>query len=174
MVTFSTFKLATVLIRNTQRAVRLDVKLFDQHVQQLMRLFELQQFDVAVLLIGQAKMAEINTRFNPDAKGATDILSFPFHENLRASLSSKSILPWECDLGDIFICPKMICQRFDKSILQEQLPVYVTHGICHLLGYIHDDEKSQIEMHIKERDILEKFNRANGYYCLPLTPPSNK
>ena len=44
----------------------------------------------------------------------------------------------------------------------------VTHGICHLIGYDHEDEKQWDLMYKKELEILQKFNTEAGLSCKPL------
>lgn len=80
MVILSTSKLANILIRNAQRKVQLDTKLFGHHVRQLVSLFGVGNYDIAVLLVGESKMSDINQKYNKNSKGPTDILSFPLHD----------------------------------------------------------------------------------------------
>ncbi|VDH97778.1 Hypothetical predicted protein [Mytilus galloprovincialis] len=48
------------------------------------------------------------------------------------------------------------------------IEVMVTHGICHLIGYDHEDEVQWQQMYQKELNILQKFNDQTGYNCKPL------
>lgn len=48
---------------------------------------------------------------------------------------------WDYNLGDIILGMSVIqhvCGE-DRVLLKHRLPVIVTHGLCHLLGYDHDN-----------------------------------
>ena len=51
---------------------------------------------------------------------------------------------WDSNLGDIILGMSVIQRECcaDKVGLMNRLPVIVTHGLCHLVGYHHDDEHS--------------------------------
>lgn len=44
----------------------------------------------------------------------------------------------------------------------------VTHGMCHLIGYDHEEKNQWQQMYQKELGILQKFNDQTGYQCRPL------
>lgn len=65
------------------------------------------------------------------------------------------------DLGDIFICldvAKENAQKFNTSI-ESELKLLTVHGILHLCGYDHIDEKDAIVMESLEEEILDGWEK---------------
>lgn len=94
------------------------------------------QLDVSI--VGQRKMTTLNKLSFKKAK-PTDVLSFPQHEKKRLD---DFPLPAEIvpHLGDVVISyPEAVrmARRFGK-LVDDQLIVYLEHGIMHLLGYHHE------------------------------------
>jgi probable rRNA maturation factor len=77
----------------------------------------------------------------------TDVLSFPFNEEL----------PDGFYIGDIFICyPVAGIQAKENNVsLQEELFRLMVHGILHLLGY--DHEKDTGEMETLQEQLVDKY-----------------
>ncbi|XP_033099307.1 endoribonuclease YbeY-like, partial [Anneissia japonica] len=75
------------------------------------------------------------------------------------------------DLGDIFLGMPYVYSQCCKegSDIQKVLPVLVTHGLCHLLGYDHLTHQQWKQMFQKESEILMKFNEIMDSRLQPLT-----
>lgn len=85
----------------------------------------------------------------------TDVLSFPMYEKDEIKDALKS----ECMLGDIIISvPTMKAQakEYGHSDTRE-LAFLFTHGILHLLGFDHVEEKEREEMESLSEEILKKI-----------------
>ncbi|CAB3985882.1 ribonuclease isoform X3 [Paramuricea clavata] len=111
-----------------------------------------------------------------NVEGSTDVLSFPNHQDIIPGQLQIESLGFDNSLGDIFLCPSVIKQQCveDETDFQNSLPVYVTHGICHLLGYTHNTKEDWKLMFSKEKEILSAFTQRTGINCIPLTSYSNK
>ena len=55
----------------------------------------------------------------------------------------KPELDWDYNLGDIILGMPVISDdcTSDGARLRDRLPVIVTHGLCHLIGYRHESSK---------------------------------
>jgi len=94
------------------------------------------QVDVSV--VGQRKITKLNEQ-ELGGKGATDVLSFPQHEKTKNDdfPIPEGVAP---HLGDVVISyPETIktARRFGK-LVDDQLCIYLEHGLMHLLGYHHN------------------------------------
>lgn len=69
----------TLLLRNLQKAVSVNVPKLKQDVQSLRRIMHVQRFDVAVLCVDDNKIQELNKMYRGVDK-VTDVLSFPANE----------------------------------------------------------------------------------------------
>lgn len=56
----------------------------------------------------------------------------------------KVVQEWDKNLGDIILGLPFIQEdcTLDGVQLKDRLPVLVTHGLCHLIGYNHDNDSS--------------------------------
>ncbi len=83
----------------------------------------------------------------------TDVLSFPFNEEL----------PDGFYLGDIFTCyPIAGAQAEENNIsLEEELFTLMVHGILHLCGYDHETDAGEM-LNLQER-LVETYFSAPGH-----------
>jgi probable rRNA maturation factor len=108
-------------------------------------------FDLAIIFVGNK---EIHKR-NLEDRGVdkpTDVLSYPIN---NISTPGKITDPLELqmkNLGDIVISLPYITNYCKENNLElgEYLPFIVIHGICHLQGYDHENEKDDIQMRKEE------------------------
>jgi len=94
------------------------------------------QVDVSV--VGQRKITKLN-ELGFNKKKSTDVLSFPQHEKkqLNDFPLPKGVGP---HLGDVVISfPEAVksARRYGK-LVDDQLVIYLQHGLMHLLGYHHN------------------------------------
>ena len=63
-------------------------------------------------------------------------------QNLVPGVLPKPELEWDYNLGDILLGMSVISDECtsDGMRLVDRLPVIVTHGLCHLIGYRHGDD----------------------------------
>jgi probable rRNA maturation factor len=103
--------------------------------------------DVAVALVSDARMRALNRTYRKKDT-ATDVLSFAA----------------EGQLGDIVIATGVARRqaRSARHSYQSELRVLALHGLLHLLGYDHDDEKDHGRMARVERTLRRKGGLATG------------
>lgn len=89
--------------------------------------------ELAVTLVGQARMRAMNRRWRKVDAGS-DVLSFPLPMKPIAGYTAVS-------LGDIFICPAVVCAKAAASAntVRDQMQWTLVHGLLHLVGYDHPD-----------------------------------
>ena len=105
--------------------------------------------EVAVALVGDAKMRALNQRFRGRGK-ATDVLSFPAAVDCPQPASSARIL------GDIVIA-KGVATRQARAAghsFRVEVRRLALHGLLHLLG--HDHERDNGRMERLERRLLRE------------------
>lgn len=92
---------------------------------------------VDVHIVGRTKIKTLNEQIGHT--GATDVLSFPQYDKREENFSLPPGVPRH--LGDIVISfPEAVKQARKKGkLVDEQLWVYLEHGLLHLLGYHHND-----------------------------------
>jgi probable rRNA maturation factor len=145
-------KKPNVLISSTQRAVRVD----RPRMARLLRFVareegqRLGQIDLAV--VGKDEIASHNDRWLRHA-GATDVLSFDLSEG-GGGVS-----------GQLIVCGEIAAEqaRLRGLPAQEELMLYVVHGLLHLCGYDDLAVRAAARMHAREEELLREFlARARG------------
>jgi probable rRNA maturation factor len=87
------------------------------------------------------------------------VLSFPHHDYLRPGELPKVSNTIANDLGDIVFGMPYIdryCKEHNIPI-QDHVCRLLVHGMCHLLGYVHDTDEEEQQMNEKENYLLEKL-----------------
>ncbi|MFK4785766.1 rRNA maturation RNase YbeY [Fusobacterium sp. MFO224] len=107
---------------------------------------------VSILLTGNEEIQNINREYR-GKDAPTDVISFAYHDNDEAIIGGYD------SLGDIVISLERVEeQRKDYGHSFKREFYYVlTHGLLHLLGYDHIEEKDKEVMRKKEEEILMKY-----------------
>ena len=60
-------------------------------------------------------------------------------------------------LGDVVVCPSVAKNQSSTHAgnIEDEFALLVTHGVLHVLGYDHEDERDAIKMQARERELLE-------------------
>jgi len=143
-----------------QHATAKPVEINDEQLLKWAKITLMDEVDSAELTIRLADTDEImqlNQTYRKQNK-PTNVLAFP--ANLPDNIELDTRL-----LGDIIICPEVVyeeCKQLNKSI-ESHFALMVIHGVLHLLGYDHIDDKDTEIMQNKEINILKEIGFANPY-----------
>jgi probable rRNA maturation factor len=127
--------------------------------------------EMSMLFVDEPAMAELNRRFL-GSEGPTDVLAFPIDEDvIEAGRSPDSggpgpgTLAQEASevpivLGDVVLCPSVAQRQAPEhaGTYDDEMALLVVHGILHLLGMDHADDKGAEAMEQRERELLERFH----------------
>ncbi len=127
------------------------------------------KLEVSVVFVDKRTIKKLNAKFR-ETNEVTDVLSFPFKmiDNADAScditknIEAGDINPetGNLNLGDIYLClsvAKKQSKKYNHSSLRE-VAYLALHGLLHLFGYDHFDEKDKARMREQEENILSKLN----------------
>ena len=113
-------------------------------------------WELSLTICGITKITSLNRKYRNREK-ATDVLSFPLHQDLKRGRERG--LQRLC-LGDIYICREMAfaqAKKFHISYYEELIHLFV-HGFLHLLGYDHEVSlRAEREMLKREDDLLNNI-----------------
>lgn len=107
---------------------------------------------ISILLTGNKQIQKINKEFRGKDL-STDVISFAYHDNEEFDIGIYDTL------GDIIISLERVeeqSKEYGHSFEREFFYV-LTHGILHLLGYDHMEEKDKKDMRKKEEEILSVY-----------------
>lgn len=109
---------------------------------------------VTVRLVDEAESATLNKRYRAK-KGPTNVLSFSY-DTLAGAAGLN---------GDLVICAPLVA----REAIQQNKPVrahwahLVVHGILHLRGYDHVQEKDAQTMEALEAHVLKRLGFSDPY-----------
>jgi len=116
--------------------------------------------EVTVLLITDEEMAGYNERFL-DRTGPTDVLAFPVEELLPGVVPDYDPHGPPLIIGDVLVAPSYVRRQAEEMdvAFEDEIALMVTHGILHLLGYLHEEEDDAARMERRETDLLARVGR---------------
>jgi len=110
--------------------------------------------EISVLFTDDKFIRSLNNKYRGIDK-STDVLSFSLREG------SVKIPESESDklLGDIIISVEAAQRQADNlnHSMEKELTVLLIHGLLHLTGYAHEEDKDYKIMREKESEILENL-----------------
>ncbi|XP_043861471.1 endoribonuclease YbeY isoform X1 [Dromiciops gliroides] len=160
----------SLILRNLQSSIPIRRVPLRARIELLRHVLGIQQFDLGVICMDNKGIQRLNRTYRQN-QGPTDVLSFPFHENLRAGAMPQPECPDDFNLGDLFLGVEHIFHqcRENGEDYYDVLTVTAAHGLCHLLGYKHHTAAEWQEMYQKEKLTLEALNKVAGTSLQPLT-----
>jgi len=147
-----------ISIKNTQRKCAIDLEKVRKEAQTILDELGYSDFDLGIWFTTSRTVREYNKSYRNKDK-ATDILSFPYHANLKPGQRIKVKDEEDKNVGDILIAPEFVQNLLPlyETTLQKRISVLLVHGICHLLGYTHYDDENDQKMSAKERMLATKL-----------------
>ena len=131
---------------------KVDLQLLDKVVCKVSKLLNINNSFVSIVLTDNNHIHEINKTYrNIDRE--TDVISFAFmdnDENIKSDIT---------DLGEIYISlEKAHSQAEDYNhSFEREICFLLVHGLLHLLGYDHMNEKDEKEMFGLQDEILSSL-----------------
>ena len=167
-------------LRKAQHAVRLDYGLIEMQAKQILSVCGCENWSMSVSLTNDKEVRNLNRMYRQQDKD-TDILSFPNHR-----ISPPKTFPFDIessiygatkgekydeilfslddmDLGDIVISVPYVNQQCYQHgwKIAHRLPVLLTHGVCHLIGYDHELDEDYQAMQETEMYILDRIDEVD-------------
>ena len=147
-----------ITIKNTQRSYSIDIEKVRQDAQIILDELNYSDFDLGIWFTTNKTVRQYNKEYRKKDK-PTDILSFPYHTDLKPGQRIKVTEEEDKNVGDILISVEFVENLLPlyQVDLQKRISVLLVHGICHLLGYSHYDDENDRKMIAKERAIAKKL-----------------
>ncbi|KAF9159821.1 hypothetical protein DFQ26_006163 [Actinomortierella ambigua] len=136
-----------ILLKNIQKAIKISPAKARQDIQLLLSAAGYHDWDIGVCLTGNRNIRKLNREYRGKDK-PTDILSFPFAEAVKPGKLPEPRSEDDKNLGDIFISIAYVQDwcKTNKVDIHDRLPILYAHGICHLLGYDHQEDKDYYQV----------------------------
>ena len=130
-----------VLINNRQGDVPIDKKLITKITETILEVLNMDNAELSLSFVSKDEATKLNKDYRGKEK-STEILSFPTNE--------------EIIIGDIVVFPSISKEKAIKenTSFVKRISYMLVHGILHLDGYSHQDDKNAKIMEKKEDEIL--------------------
>ena len=114
--------------------------------------------ELSLLVTGDEEVHRLNREYR-GIDATTDVISFALSESTD---DTEFITPPDriSRLGEVIISyPQAVSQaRENRQTIKAELAWLVVHGLLHLLGYDHQDDKAEATMRKREDKILREFD----------------
>ena len=114
--------------------------------------------ELSLIITGDEEVHKLNREYR-GIDATTDVISFALSENTDGT---EFITPPDqiSRLGEVIISyPQAVRQaKENKQTIKAELAWLVVHGLLHLLGYDHQDDKSETVMRKREDKILKEVD----------------
>jgi probable rRNA maturation factor len=116
---------------------------------------------LTIRIVGAAESRRLNRTWRGKDK-PTNVLSFPGEPLVAHGTPDASESP---ELGDLAICAPVVAReaREQGKAAQAHWAHMVVHGVLHLLGYDHENDRDAAVMETREAQILAQFGYRNPY-----------
>jgi probable rRNA maturation factor len=147
-----------VRVFNRQRARAVDTRLLRRMVRSLLEeTMGLEDFDLAVHLVGNRAMADLN-RLHLGHEGPTDVITLDYGANGAMRRA-------DAPAGEIFVCTEVAAEQAHcfGATWPEELARYIIHGVLHLRG--HDDRRPK-QHRVMKREEARLLRELGGRFRL--------
>lgn len=143
----TTKDLKNIEIACHQNLTRINYKNIRIILRKILHLLGLKSCCISVVFCDNKFISGLNRKFFRKSQ-ATDVISFPLQDDRTAQY-----------LGEIAVSveqAKRMCDFYGKK-WQEELVLYLIHGILHLIGYNDIKKKERMVMERKQEEMLSKI-----------------
>ena len=145
-----------ITIKNSQRSIPINKTSIAKDARTILDVLGYSDFDLGIWITTNKTIRYYNKTYRHQDK-PTDILSFSFHPDLKPGQRIMPTTDDDKNLGDLIISAEYV-QKDAKKLgvsLDHRMKVLLVHGICHLLGYDHENDKDYDIMKEKEEALLK-------------------
>ena len=144
-----------ILIKNQQKIIKLNQRKIKEVIRRILQYLKVdKEIEISVLFTDDKFIRTLNNKYRGIDK-PTDVLSFSLQEGAIKSPEVES----DKLLGDIIISVETAQKQADNlnHSMEKELTVLLIHGLLHLTGYDHEEDKDYKIMREKESEILKIF-----------------
>ncbi len=144
-----------IFIQNRVRTIDFDVAAYEKKAATVLEYLNYTNFDLNILITTNRTVKKYNHQYR-DKNKATDILSFPYHTELKAGEKIQVKSDDDQAIGDIIIALEYVYKNRHnlEGTFVERMDRMLVHGICHCLGYDHMVDEDYKVMYALEKKLL--------------------
>jgi len=111
--------------------------------------------ELSLLVVDDSQIAKLNKKYL-NRHGPTNVIAFPMRQGEFANLTPQL-------LGDVVISVETAAREAKKSgiSMQERFTQLLVHGVLHLFGYDHEENKQQArKMEEKSNELIKLIENS--------------
>ncbi|MBC8433367.1 MAG: rRNA maturation RNase YbeY [Desulfobacterales bacterium] len=139
-----------VLIDNRQNRYKIPLKKIQKKAQAVLSALDCPDGELSLLVVDDPQIAKLNKKYL-NRNGPTNVIAFPMRQGEFANLTPQL-------LGDVVISVETAAREAKKSgiSMQERFTQLLVHGVLHLFGYDHEENKQQArKMEEKSNELIK-------------------
>ncbi|NCO23547.1 MAG: rRNA maturation RNase YbeY [Candidatus Infernicultor aquiphilus] len=145
-----------ILIKNQQKIAKIYRRRIREIIKNIIQYLKVdEKTEISILFTDDKFIKSLNKKYRGINK-STDVLTFNLEEgDLIFPEVDKNKL-----LGDIVVSVET-AQRQANNLnhnLEKELAILLIHGLLHLIGYDHEEDRDNKIMQVKENEILDTFD----------------
>jgi len=145
-----------ILIKNQQKIAKIHRRRIREIIKNIIQYLKVdEKTEISILFTDDKFIKSLNKKYRGINK-STDVLTFNLEEgDLKFPEVDKNKL-----LGDIAVSVET-AQRQANNLnhnLEKELMILLIHGLLHLIGYDHEEDRDNKIMQVKENEILDIFD----------------
>jgi len=145
-----------ILIKNQQKIAKIYRRRIREIIKNIIQYLKVdEKTEISILFTDDKFIKSLNKKYRGINK-STDVLTFNLEEgDLIFPEVDKNKL-----LGDIVVSVET-AQRQANNLnhnLEKELMILLIHGLLHLIGYDHEEDRDNKIMQVKENEILDTFD----------------
>lgn len=150
-----------ITIKNRQRRIQVDPQQLTDDAEKMLKALGYDGFDLGILLTTNKTIHAYNKEYRSKDK-PTDILSFPYHTQLKPGDKIVVHEPEDRNIGDLIISLEYVKKDAPKTwgrTFEQHMTALLAHGISHLLGYDHETDEEFAVMQKVEKKLLKAVQK---------------
>lgn len=148
-----------ITIRQTQRTINFSTNIFRKKAEFILEELGYKDFELGIWLTTNKTIQKYNHLYRHKNQ-PTDVLSFPYHTELKAGQKIKVQEEEDKNLGDLIMSLAYVLKNKKElpGNFIARMDRLLVHGICHLLGYDHIKDSDYKKMISLENKLLKSLN----------------
>jgi len=148
-----------ITIKQTQRSINFSTSVFKKKAEFILSELGYKDFDLGIWLTTNKTIQKYNQLYR-NKNTPTDVLSFPYHTELKAGQVIKVKQDEDKNLGDLIMSVAYVLENKKElpGDFTARMDRLLVHGICHLLGYDHIKDSDYKKMITLENKLLKSLN----------------
>jgi probable rRNA maturation factor len=141
-----------VNVTHSQSIVTLDASAVEALVTCILNYKGVQCDELSIHCVSSEDISKLHEEYFNDPS-PTDCITFPIDDKEEETFYKV--------LGDVFICPEVALNYAQTNLMnfEEELTLYIVHGLLHLLGYNDIEEEERILMKQEEASCMNLLKK---------------